>query len=288
MEPTQRTPVADTRSDEVERMTRSHETGRVILIGAGPGDPDLLTVRAFRAIRQADVVLYDALVSDDIVALAAGALRVDVGKIGGGPRTEQEDIHELLYHYASAGHTVVRLKGGDPFVFGRGSEEALYLGERGIPVDIVPGISSCMAAPAYAGIPVTHRNVATHFTVITGQAAVGGDVALRESWANAARLGGTIVFMMGVRRIQTIMETMVDNGLPAHMPVAVVQNGTCDTQRVVLGTIATIHDVVREAGIKAPAVIVVGDVVRLQPELARALALQPTGTQYAPTQLHAL
>lgn len=269
-------------------MARSPQTGRVILIGAGPGDPDLLTVRAYRAIRQADVVLYDALVSDEIVALAAGALRVDVGKIGGGPRTEQEDIHALLYRYAAAGHTVVRLKGGDPFVFGRGSEEALYLGERGIAVEVVPGISSSMAAPAYAGIPVTHRNVSTHFTVITGQAAAGGDAALRESWANAARLGGTLVFMMGLRRIQTIMETLVDNGMRTDMPVAVVQNGTCDNQRVVTGTIATIHDVVRAADIVAPAVIVVGDVVSLQPDLARAMALQPSENAYVPAELHAL
>lgn len=258
--------------------------GRVVLIGAGPGDPELLTVRAYRALQSADVVLYDALVSDEIVALAAGALRIDVGKIGGGPRTEQADIEAMLYHYASAGHTVVRLKGGDSFVFGRGSEEALYLGERGIPVDVVPGISSCIAAPAYAGIPVTHRNVATHFTVITGHAAAGGDAALQESWANAARLGGTLVFMMGVRRISKIMGVLADNGMSPDTPVAVVQNGTCANQRVVTGTIATIDAVVRQSGIGAPAVTIVGEVVRLQPALAEAMA-QNAASQHAHYEL---
>lgn len=247
--------------------------GRVVLIGAGPGDPELLTVRAYRALENADVVLYDALVSDEIVALAEGALRIDVGKIGGGPRTEQDEIHALLHHYAAAGHTVIRLKGGDSFVFGRGSEEALYLGERGIPVEVIPGISSCIAAPAYAGIPVTHRNVATHFTVITGHAAEGGDAALQASWANAAQLGGTLVFMMGVRRIGTIMDVLADNGLDPETPVAVVQNGTCANQRVVTGTLRTIESIVRANEIGAPAVTIVGDVVRLQPALARAMAL---------------
>lgn len=252
----------------------ANDVGRVVLIGAGPGDPELLTVRAYRALERADVVLYDALVSDEILELAEGALRIDVGKIGGGPRTEQDDIHRMLYQYASAGHTVVRLKGGDCFVFGRGGEEALYLGERGIPVEIVPGISSAMAAPAYAGIPVTHRNVATHVTIITGHAAKGGDADLQERWAKAAQLGGTLVFLMGVRRIATIMQVLEENGMAPSTPVAVVQNGTQADQRVVVATVATIADTVQREHIGAPAVIVVGEVVRLQPQLARAMALQ--------------
>lgn len=252
--------------------------GRVVLIGAGPGDPELLTVRAYRAIQQADVVLYDALVSDEILALAEGALRIDVGKIGGGARTEQDDIHAMLLKYASAGHTVARLKGGDVFVFGRGGEEALFLREHGVPVELVPGITSAIAAPASAGIPVTHRKVATHFTVITGQASRGGDDALRASWANAAKLGGTLVFLMAVRRMGEIMEVLQANGMSPDTPAALIQSGTREDQRVVVATVATIEAAARAQGVGAPAVLVVGEVVGLQPELASAFAEEAAST----------
>lgn len=261
--------------------------GRVVLIGAGPGDPELLTVRAYRAIQRADVVLYDALVSDEILALAEGALRIDVGKIGGGARTEQDDIHAMLLKYAAAGHTVVRLKGGDAFVFGRGGEEALFLRAHGVPVELVPGITSAIAAPASAGIPVTHRKVATHFTVITGQASRGGDDALRASWANAARLGGTLVFLMAVRRMGEIMSVLQANGMSPDTPAALVQSGTCDDERVVVATIDTIEHMAREQGIGAPAVLVIGEVVRLQPELASALATQAAPTASYTHERHA-
>lgn len=237
--------------------------GRVILVGAGPGDPELLTLRAHRALAEARGVLHDALVSPEILSIAANATMVDVGKIGGGRRVEQDEIHRLLYDYARAGRDVVRLKGGDSFVFGRGGEEALFLHERGIEVEVVPGITSSIAAPAYAGIPVTHRGVSTHFTVITGHPMEGGEEELRLSWGRAAQLGGTIVILMGLRNLAEIMETMMANGLAADRPVAVIQDGTRPTQRVVTATAATVSDEVRRAGLRAPAIVVVGDVVSL-------------------------
>ena len=240
-----------------------------MLVGAGPGDPELLTVRAWRALRAADVVLHDALVSDEILELAAGARLVNVGKIGGGPRVEQNEIHELLYAFARAGHDVVRLKGGDPYVFGRGGEEALYLAERGISVEVVPGISSAIAAPTYAGIPVTQRGVATHFTVITGHPMEGGEQELEASWARAAKLGGTLVILMGLGRIGRIMQILRDNGTPEHTPVAVIQDGTRASQRVVVGNAANIAERAKNAKLRAPAMIVVGNVVNLHQTLAQ-------------------
>lgn len=262
----------------VTQMNHPHARGHVTLVGAGPGDPELLTLRALRTLQRADVVLFDNLVPDEIVSLAEGALLVDVGKIPGGKRTRQGEINRLLAHYADLGHHVVRLKGGDPFVFGRGGEEAMYLRERGIAVTTVPGISSCIAAPASAGIPVTHRNVATSFTVITGQAAAGASEELEKSWARAAQLGGTLVFLMGVRAMKRIIAALERGGLPASTPAALVQCGTRDDQRTLTSTLSRIVDDAAAANIASPAVFVIGDVVALQPAIAGEIGASATST----------
>lgn len=243
-------------------------SGRVLLIGAGPGDPDLLTVRAYRAIMDADVVLHDALVSPEILSLAAGAELVNVGKIGGGPRVEQDEIHALLLAYAQAGRDVVRLKGGDAFVFGRGGEEALFLAAHGIRVEVVPGITSAIAAASAANIPVTHRGVSTHFTVLTGHPMEGGEEALEAAWARAAQLGGTLVFLMGLRNIARIMEVLLSAGLPSTTPVAVIQDGTRSSQRVLTAEVSTVAAKVAQSKLRAPAIVVVGDVVQVRAALA--------------------
>ena len=253
-------------------MSVAGTNGRLVLVGAGPGDPDLLTVRAYRWLRRADVVLYDSLVHEDILALCAGARLVHVGKEPGGHSTSQDVINRLLVREALDGHVVVRLKGGDPYVFGRGSEEAIFALEHGVEVEVVPGISSSLAVPGAAGIPLTHRKLSTQFTVITGQAARGGDDELEQAWVRAAQLGGTLVFMMGVRALGRIVPRLLEGGLSPETPAAAVMNGTRDDQRVVVATIATLQQRAREEGISSPSVIVVGEVVRLREALAATSA----------------
>src|SRR6516165_3224498 len=197
----------------------------VALVGAGPGDPGLLTVRGAELLRRADVVLYDSLAETSLLALAPPAAeRVFVGKRPGAPMP-QDEIDALLVAHARAGRRVVRLKGGDPFVFGRGGEEAAALAAAGIPFEVVPGVTSALAAPAYAGIPVTHRGVASHVTVVTGHedpAKGRADV----DWERLAGVGGTLVVLMGAGRVGVIAERLLAGGLPAGTPVAAVQHGT--------------------------------------------------------------
>lgn len=241
----------------------------VALIGAGPGDPELLTIKAGRLLASAEVVLYDNLVSDEILALCPdGARLINVGKIPGGKATGQEVINALLIKEARQGARVVRLKGGDPFVFGRGGEEAIALAEQGIPCEIVPGISSCIAAPAAANIPVTHRHVSTHFTVVTGMSARSEQDDLEESWEKIAAAGGTIVFLMGVKKLEKIISRVLAAGRDASTPAAIVRQGTRQNQEVVTGTLADIAWKVRQAGIRSPAVFVVGEVVALRDQLS--------------------
>ncbi|MDE2481781.1 MAG: uroporphyrinogen-III C-methyltransferase [bacterium] len=241
--------------------------GRVILVGAGPGDPGLLTVRAAEALRTCDVLLYDALASDPIVALAPPTCeRVYVGKRGGNHAMPQAEIEALMVRKAREGHTVVRLKGGDPYVFGRGGEEAQTLHAAGIAFEVVPGISSSIAAPAYAGIPVTHREHNTAFTVATGHE----DPTKPEStidWAKLADPHRTLVLLMAMGNLGGIAERLVANGLAPTTPVAVIQDGTRPTQRTVTGTLADIAEIVAREGLKAPAIVVVGTVVELRDEL---------------------
>jgi uroporphyrinogen III methyltransferase/synthase len=231
----------------------------VYLVGAGPGDPGLLTVRGADALRRADVIVYDRLVHPSLLDLTpAGAERVYAGKAPAAAEMDQSDINALLVERGGAGQTVVRLKGGDPFVFGRGGEEAEALAAAGVPFEVVPGITSAIGAPAYAGIPVTHRGVSTHFTVVTGHedpAKGTGDV----DWEALAKSGGTLVILMGAGRVGDIGAQLMAGGLPPDTPVAAVRNGTRADQQTVRATLATVAD----AGVQAPAAIVVGDVAAL-------------------------
>lgn len=250
------------------------ETGRksggvVYLVGAGPGDPGLLTLRASELLAGCDVVVYDALVNPAIIsgeAVAAGAELHFVGKRGGESSTRQEEIEALLVRLASEGKRVVRLKGGDPLVFGRGSEEAQALAAAGIPFEIVPGVTAGVAAPAYAGIPVTHRAVATSVTFITGHE----DPTKGESgtdWAALARAGGTLVLYMGVRRLPDIVSALSAGGMSPDTPAAMVEWGTYPRQRTVTATLGTLVDAARRERVSAPSITVIGDVVALRDEI---------------------
>ena len=248
-------------------MAASSREGRVALVGAGPGDPGLLTLRAAELLRDADVLLYDALASDAVVALTPPACeRIFVGKRGGDHAMAQDEIEALMIANARAGRRVVRLKGGDPFVFGRGGEEAEALHAAGIAFEIVPGISSALAVPAYAGIPVTHREHAASFTVITGHEDPS-KVASSLDWAKLADPQRTLVLLMATANLREIAQRLVAHGLSATTPVAVVQDGTRPSQRTALGSLATIADDVVRERIEAPAVVVVGGVARLRDRL---------------------
>lgn len=245
----------------------NNKIGRVVLVGAGPGDPGLLTLRAAAALRSADVLLYDALASDPIVALAPPSCeRIFVGKRGGNHAMPQDEIETLMVAKAREGHTVVRLKGGDPFVFGRGGEEAQRLHAAGIPFEIVPGISSSVAAPAYAGIPVTHRDFNTAFTVLTGHEDPTKPASTID-WAKLADPHRTLVLLMAMGNLRGITAKLVQHGLAESTPVAVIQDGTRPTQRTITGTLATIADDAEREGLGAPAIVVVGDVVSVRDEL---------------------
>jgi len=239
----------------------------VYLVGAGPGDPGLLTVRAAELIARADVILHDRLIPAEALAGARpDAEVVYVGKQGGGPQMPQEEIHRLLLEHARAGREVVRLKGGDPFVFGRGGEEALVCVEAGIPFEVVPGITAGVAAPAYAGIPVTHRELASGVAFVTGHE----DPAKPETaldWPALAAFPGTLVFYMGVRSLPRIAEQLVAGGRSASEPVAVIERGTLPGQRTLLATLGDVGTRAAEAGIRAPAVTLVGPVAALREQL---------------------
>jgi uroporphyrin-III C-methyltransferase/precorrin-2 dehydrogenase/sirohydrochlorin ferrochelatase len=233
----------------------------VALVGGGPGDPDLITVRGRRLLAEADVVIADRLGPRDLLdELPPHVEVIDAAKIPYGRAMAQEAINAALIEHARAGRAVVRLKGGDPYVFGRGMEEAEALTAAGIPVTVVPGISSSISVPGAAGIPVTHRGVAHEFTVVSGHVAPEDPRSLVD-WPALARLRGTLVLLMAVERIGPIAAALVAGGRPAGTPVAVVQEGTTPAQRRVDATLATVADVVTAAGVRPPAVIVIGDVV---------------------------
>jgi uroporphyrin-III C-methyltransferase len=237
--------------------------GFVYLVGAGPGHPELITLRGLRALQQADVVAYDRLVHPDLLREAAPyAELINVGKIPGQPCISQAEINRLLVDRAQKGYTVVRLKGGDPFVFGRGGEECLALRAAGIPYEVVPGVSSAVAAPAYAGIPVTHRHLARSFTVVTGHT-TGAETADLD-WDALARLD-TLIFLMGVSNLPLISRELIRHGRSPDTPAALVRCGTTEVQRVAVGTLTTISH--RAQGIQPPAAIIIGEVVGLQPQL---------------------
>lgn len=233
--------------------------GRVSLVGSGPGDPELLTVKARRLLEEADVVLHDKLPGPEILALVPEDKREDVGKRPGGDRTPQCDINERLVELARRGREVVRLKGGDPFVFGRGGEEAEYLADAGVPFQVVPGVSAATAGPAIAGIPVTHRSHASSMSVVTGHEDPAKDESAVD-WSALAATGGTIVVLMGVGRLDDYTGALRDAGMDDRTPVTLVERATWPDQRVVTGTLSTIVERRDAEGIEPPAVTVIGRV----------------------------
>ncbi len=242
-------------------------SGIVHLVGAGPGDPGLLTLRAAELLRTADVLLYDALVADAILALAPPECeRIFVGKRRGAHAMPQPGIERLMIEKARAGRRVVRLKGGDPFVFGRGGEEAQALRAAGVAFDVVPGISSAIAAPAYAGIPLTHREHAASFTVVTGHEDPAKP-ASTLNWAKLADPQRTLVLLMATATLGEIARQLIEHGLDASTPVAIVQDGTRPTQRTLSGTLATIAEEAARAKVGSPAVAVIGGVAGLRDSL---------------------
>jgi uroporphyrin-III C-methyltransferase len=241
-------------------MTESDPTdGTVYLVGAGPGDPELLTVKAKRLLETGDVVLHDKLSGPDILDQIDADRLEDVGTRGHGDTTPQSYVNERMAQLAHEGKSVVRLKGGDPTVFGRGGEEMRYLAEHGVPFEVVPAVTSAIACPEVAGIPVTDRNHASTFSVVTGHE----DPNKAESavdWQALADTGGTIVVLMGVTRLPEYTELLIEAGMDPETPVAMVERATWPDQQVVTGSLVTIADAAEEAGIEPPAITVIGDV----------------------------
>ncbi|MEV4222471.1 uroporphyrinogen-III C-methyltransferase [Nonomuraea sp. NPDC049725] len=248
------------------RRNRTKPVG-VALVGGGPGDPGLITVRGRQLLAQADVVIADRLAPRALLdELAPDVELVDAAKVPYGRSLSQDTINELLVDRARAGKFVVRLKGGDPFVFGRGGEEMIACARAGIPVTVVPGITSPVAVPAAAGVPVTHRGVSQEFHVISVHVAPD-DPRSTVDWPGLARSRGTLVLMMAVERLAKVAETLVRDGRPPETPVMVVQDGTLPTQRAVSASLSTVADRVSAAGIRPPAIVVVGDVVKVGQEV---------------------
>ncbi len=240
--------------------------GKVYIVGAGPGDPELLTIKALKAIEKADVILYDRLVGEEIVEMLRGMNKelVYVGKTCG-ERGEyrQREINEMLKMLAEEGKTVVRLKGGDPFVFGRGGVEAEFLAKHGIPFEVIPGVSSINSVPTSAGIPLTHPGLSSSILVVTGKEDV-------ENWCESI-LNGTLVILMGRNNIKEICDNLIKAGRSPDTPIAVIENGTLKNQRVFFGSLKNIADVVEREEVRGPTLIVVGEVV----ELARRIRVNP-------------
>ena len=246
--------------------TEKERKGKVWLAGAGPGDASLLTLKAARLIEKADVIVYDALISAETLSrIPENKEVIYVGKHAGDHPVPQEEINRILVREAEKGKQVLRLKGGDPFVFGRGGEELELLIRKGIPFEIVPGVTSAAAVPAYAGIPVTHRDYASSFHVITGHARKGGRVDL--DFPALVRLKGTLVFLMGLSAMEFLLNGLTEAGMDSDTPAAVLENGTCAGQRRVTATVGTLKEASDCAGIKTPAIIVVGKVCALSSQM---------------------
>ena len=262
--------------------------GTVYLVGAGPGDEGLITLRGAELLASADVILHDQLIGPRALDHArSDAELIDVGKIGGGKQVPQEVTNELIIEHALAGRSVVRLKGGDPFVFGRGGEEAIACIERGIAVEVVPGVTAGIAASAYAGIPVTQRGVSSAVAFVTGHENPDKPET-QIDWPALAAFPGTLVFYMGVRSLGRIAEALIDGGRRADQPAAVIERGTFAAQREVVGTLETIAQLAEEAEIKAPAISVIGDVAALGEQISWRDAAQPlSGVSIAVTRARA-
>ena len=246
--------------DELDKPER--ETGEIILVGAGPGDAGLLTLRGLQAIQQADVVFHDHLVTQPVLELVRrDAELICVGKRAGEHSVPQHETNQLLVEAAKAGKTVVRLKGGDPFIFGRGGEELETLCNAGIPFSVVPGITAASGCSAYSGIPLTHRDYAQSVRLITGHLKTGGEL----DWENLAAEKQTLVFYMGLNQAATIQQKLIEHGMPGEMPVAIVENGTAVTQRVIDGTLTQLGELAQQ--MNSPSLIIIGRVVGLRDKL---------------------
>ncbi len=240
--------------------------GEVYLVGAGPGDPDLLTFKALRLMQQADIVVYDRLVSEGVLDLTRrDAERIYVGKERSSHALRQEEINQLLAKLAKQGKRVVRLKGGDPFIFGRGGEEIDTLAQQGVPFQVVPGITAASGCASYAGIPLTHRDYAQSVSFVTGHLK---DNTTNLNWQQLAQKNQTVVFYMGLQGLPVIIQQLIANGVPKTMPVALVQQGTTELQRVFTGTLDNIIAIVEKEKPKPPTLIIIGEVVELQPRLS--------------------
>jgi len=246
-------------SDDLHEDKRKPAVGKVYLVGSGPGDPDLLTVKAKRLLEEADVVLHDKLPGPEILGTIPETKREDVGKRAGGEWTPQEYTNRRLVETARDGNTVVRLKGGDPTVFGRGGEEMVHLAENDIPFEIVPGITSAIAGPEAAGIPVTHRDYVSSVAFVTGHEDPTKDESAVD-WEALADTGGTIVVLMGVGKLPGYTSELLNYGMAADTPVALIERATWPDQRVATGTLDTIVDVRDSEGIEPPAITVIGEV----------------------------
>ena len=242
--------------------------GRVVIAGAGPGDPELITLRAARSLERADAVIYDRLVSPQLLDLCPpGCRRIFAGKAAGSHTMAQGEINALLIGLARRGNEVVRLKGGDPFVFGRGGEEALALAEAGVPFEIIPGVTSAVAAPAYAGVPVTHRGLASAVTFVTAHEdpeKPGPEV----DYAHLARSTGTLVFLMGARSIGRIARKLLEGGMAEDTPAAIIEDASTSCQRTLRCTLGQAPSFAEREEVSPPAVVVIGAVARLADELA--------------------
>lgn len=257
-------------------------TGSVYLVGAGPGDPELITVRGLKLIRSAEVLAYDRLVSAELVAEAPiDCERIYVGKAPGRQAADQEEIGRLLIERARAGKRVVRLKGGDPFVFGRGGEEALALTEAGIPWDSVPAVTSAVGVPAQASIPVTFRGVAADFAVVTGHRAEGFDA---PDWQALARVD-TLVVLMGIAQLPTLSTALLAHGKAADTPAAIIERGTWQDEKVHLSRLDRLAKTARDHGVQSPATVVIGPVVELRARLAPGRTARIFDRPFLPQEL---
>ncbi len=239
--------------------------GIVYLVGAGPGDPELVSLKAYRLIKDADVILVDNLVLGVKTLIPKGKRVIAIGKTAEEHKFSQDAINHLLVELSEKYEKVVRLKGGDPYIFGRGGEEAVYLKERGIEFEVVPGITSAIAVPALFSIPLTYRGVSSSVTIITGHEMDEKEESI--SWEAIANLKGTLVILMGVGNLVRNVDNLLQNGMPAETPVAVIEKGFTEDERIVCGTLGNIVEVVTKEEVKPPAVIVVGDAVRVRERL---------------------